>query len=132
MARQRQHGDKVQLIVVLSDILQHLHHGRRGNQVMAGEARTVGNNRVTNINPRLLTQNLAYGIRTRPPGAWHVKSCMTNHAEHGIGNHVVRFFQHNLKQVMQRCRLLTGDYGSRFVDQRLAQESAAVSYTCLF
>ncbi len=69
---------------------------------MAGESRTIGNNRVADINARLLTQNLAYGIRTCSPGARHVKSRMTNHAKNGIGNHVVRFFQHNLKQVMQR------------------------------
>ncbi len=132
MACQRQHGDKVQLVIVLSDILQHLHHGRRGNQVMAGEPRTVGNNGVADINTRLLTQNLAYGIRTCSPGTWHVKSCMANHTENGIGNHVVRFFQHNLKQVVQRRRLLTGYHGPRLVDQRLAQQSPAVSDTGLF
>ena len=55
VARQRQHSDKVQLVIVLSDILQHLHHGRWGNQVMAGEARTVGNNGVADINACLLT-----------------------------------------------------------------------------
>ena len=101
MPRQRQHSDKVQLVIVLSDILQHLHHSGRRDQIMTRETRTVGNNGVADINARLLTQNLAYGIRTRPPGAWHVKSDMTNHTENGIGNHVVRFFQHNLKQVMQ-------------------------------
>ncbi len=89
MARQRQHSNKVQLVIVLCDVLQHLHHGRWGNQVMAGEARTVGDNGVADINARLLTQNLAYGIGTCPPGARDVKSCMANHAENGIGDHVV-------------------------------------------
>ena len=62
VARQRQHGDKVQLIVMLCDVLQHLHHSGGGNQVMAREARAIGNNRVADIDARLLTQDLTYGI----------------------------------------------------------------------
>lgn len=69
MARQRQHGDEVELGIVLGDILQHLHHGRRGDQVVARQARAVGDDSVAEIDPSLLTQDLPYGIGARPPGA---------------------------------------------------------------
>ncbi len=67
MARQRQHRDEVELGVVLGDILQHLHHGRRGDQVVARQARAVGDDGVAEINPSLLTQDLTYGIGSCPP-----------------------------------------------------------------
>lgn len=67
MARQRQHGDEVELGIVLGDILQHLHHGRRGDQVVARQARAVGDDSIAEIDPSLLTQDLPYGIGARPP-----------------------------------------------------------------
>ncbi len=83
MARQRQHGDEVELGIVLGDILQHLHHGRRGDQVVARQARAVGDDSVAEIDPSLLTQDLPYGIGARPPcavrrtgrGRWCERRC---------------------------------------------------------
>ena len=100
MACQRQHRNKVQLVVMLCDVLQHLHHGGGRNQVVAREAGSVGNDRVTNIDTRLLAQDLAYGIGTCAPGARDIKSRVADHTKNGVSNHVVRLFQHNLKQVM--------------------------------
>lgn len=89
MARQRQHGDEVELGIVLGDILQHLHHGRRGDQVVARQARAVGDDSVAEIDPSLLTQDLPYGIGARPPGARYAKPGVADGAKDGVGNHVV-------------------------------------------
>lgn len=56
---------------------------------MARKTGTVGNNGIADINSRLLAQNLANGIRSRPSGARHVKPDMTNHPKNSIGDHVV-------------------------------------------
>lgn len=89
VARQRQHGDEVELGIVLSDILQHLHHGCRSDQVVARQARAVGDDRIAEIDPSLLTQDLAYRIGSRPPGARYAKPGMADGTKDGIGNHVV-------------------------------------------
>lgn len=34
----RQHRDKVELVIVLSDVLQYLHHRRRRDKVVPGQA----------------------------------------------------------------------------------------------
>jgi hypothetical protein len=105
MARQRQHRDEVELGVVLGDILQHLHHGRRGDQVVARQARAVGDDGVAKINTSLLTQDLTYGIGSCPPGPWYAEPGMTDGTKNGIRNHVVGFLQHDPQQIVQRRRL---------------------------
>ncbi len=89
VARQRQHGDEVELGIVLSDILQHLHHGCRSDQVVARQARAVGDDRIAEIDPSLLTQDLAYGIGSCPPGAWYAEAGVADSTKNGVGNHVV-------------------------------------------
>ncbi len=89
MARQRQHGDEVELGIVLGDILQHLHHGRRGDQVVARQARAVGDDSVAEIDPSLLTQDLPYGIGARPPVPRYAEPGVADGAKDGVGNHVV-------------------------------------------
>ncbi|MNC40715.1 hypothetical protein D3C75_894410 [compost metagenome] len=122
---QRQHRDKVELAVVLSNILQRLHHGSRCQQVVARQARAVHHDAVTQIYPGLLAQNLAYCICPRAPGARYAKAFMADGAKHGIGNHVVRLLQHDFQQVMQRCRLRLGDHRARHAWLGLALQMAA-------
>ena len=50
---------------------------------------------------------------------------MPNGAEYRIGDHVVRFFQHNTQQIVQRRRLGARQDGTRIVRQRLTQQRAA-------
>ncbi|VUS83462.1 hypothetical protein SB6422_05831 [Klebsiella huaxiensis] len=56
---------------------------------MPRQTGTVGNNRITEINAGLLTQDLAHRIRTGTPGTWYPETSVTNGAKDGVRDHVV-------------------------------------------